>query len=52
MHKYSKGPAAQLIKYEQTLIDLIQPITDENEWYYTIFIIIVQLMSLSKMKPR
>jgi disulfide oxidoreductase YuzD len=31
LHKYAKGPAAQLIKYEQTLIDLIQPETDENE---------------------
>lgn len=31
MHKYAKGPAGQLIKYEQALIDLIQPVTDENE---------------------
>jgi hypothetical protein len=31
MHKYAKGPAGQLIKYEQTLIDLIQPSFDENE---------------------
>jgi len=31
MYKYAKGPAAQLIKYEQELIDLIQPALDENE---------------------
>jgi hypothetical protein len=31
------------------LIDLIQPASNENEW---VFIIIVQLMSLSKMKQR
>jgi len=31
LYKYAKGPAAQLIKYEQTLIDLIQPEIDENE---------------------
>ncbi|CAF4062098.1 unnamed protein product [Adineta steineri] len=31
MHKYAKGPAMQLIKYEQTLNDLIQPALDENE---------------------
>ncbi|CAF1307583.1 unnamed protein product [Rotaria sordida] len=31
MHKYAKGPAAQLIKYEQALNDLIQPASDENQ---------------------
>jgi hypothetical protein len=31
MYKYSKGPAAQLIKHEQALNDLIQPASDENE---------------------
>jgi hypothetical protein len=31
MHKYAKGPAAQLIKYQQALNDLIQPALDENE---------------------
>lgn len=31
MHKYAKGPAAQLVKYEQALNDLIQPESDDNE---------------------
>ncbi len=31
MYKYAKGPAAQLINYEQALNDLIQPALDENE---------------------
>jgi hypothetical protein len=31
MHKYAKGPAGQLIKYQQALIDLIQPASNENE---------------------
>ena len=31
MYKYSKGPASQLIKYEQILLDLIQPAIEENE---------------------
>ena len=31
MHKYAKGPAAQLIKYEQALNDLIEPASNENE---------------------
>ncbi|CAF2732407.1 unnamed protein product [Rotaria sp. Silwood2] len=31
MHKYAKGPAAQLINYEQALNDLIQPASDENQ---------------------
>lgn len=31
MNKYSKGPAAQLIKYEQALNDLILPAGDDNE---------------------
>lgn len=30
MHKYARGPAAQLIKYEQALNDIIQPDSDEN----------------------
>lgn len=31
MHKYAKGPAKQLTKYEQKLMDLIQPALDEKE---------------------
>ena len=31
MYKYAKGPAKQLTKYEQTLIDLIQPASDEKD---------------------
>ena len=31
MNKYSKGPAGQLVKFEQMLMDLIQPVTDDDE---------------------
>ncbi|CAF5072276.1 unnamed protein product [Rotaria magnacalcarata] len=29
MYKYAKGPAVQLMKYEQVLNDIIQPALDE-----------------------
>ncbi|CAM2697760.1 unnamed protein product [Rotaria socialis] len=31
MYKYAKGPAVQLMKYEQALNDIIQPTSDENQ---------------------
>lgn len=31
MHKYAKGPAKQLTKYEHKLMDIIQPALDDKE---------------------
>lgn len=30
MNKYSKGPAGQLVQYKEKLIDLIQPVGDDE----------------------